>query len=206
VLELQVQEGVLLMPKFSIITPTIIRPSLDRLCASIDKQSFKDYEHIIIVDIPFKEVTNEQKFRLEELVKHGHNRSISFCATRHQNYGHTCRHNISKMALGEYILYVDDDDHFADNEVLLTLNNVKLDWAIFPILRYKSYYLENPPGCKTGTGMFLHKRQLGTWPDRNDYEADGHFVEELKQKAPYEVFHCRPLIVMEINHEHINAI
>jgi len=187
--------------RYSIVTPTIIRPSLEKLCQTVDNQSDKDYEHILIVDMPFKEfVADEERRNRLSSIPANLQRKFFYCDKRHMNYGHTCRHNIAPLLRGDYVLYVDDDDYLADNDVLRTLQAVTKDWAIFPIRRYGSLYFQNPPGlCKTGTGMFIHKRELGVWPDRNEYEADGHFVEELIKKAPYEVLNTRPLVIMEVS-------
>jgi glycosyltransferase involved in cell wall biosynthesis len=189
------------MPKFSIVTATIVRSTLERLCQSLDSQLCQDYEHIVVVDIPFKELTAAQKLRLENIVRGGDNRVVSFCQKRHQNYGNTCRHNVSPKLKGEYVLIMDDDDYFADNEVLNTLKDVKADWAVFPIMRYGSPYLFLPPAsCRTGNAMFVYKSKLALYPDVNIYESDGVLVEELKTKAAYEVLKCRPLTVMELSH------
>jgi len=188
------------MPKFSIVTATIVRRTLERLCQSLDTQTCQDYEHVIVVDIPFKDLNEQQKLRLENIARSGDNRVMSFCRRRHQNYGNTCRNFVSSTLKGEYVLIMDDDDYFADNEVLSTLSSVKSDWAIFPIMRYGAPYLFVPPAsCRTGNAMFMYKRSLAVYPDVNVYESDGVLVEELKKKAPYEVLHCRPLTVMEVS-------
>jgi glycosyl transferase family 2 len=186
------------MPKMSIVTATIVRPTLEKLCHSIDTQICQDYEHVVVVDIPFKDLNIEQRFRLETLVRSSDNRIVTFCSKRHQNYGNTCRHLVAQKLKGEYVLYMDDDDYFADNEVLTTLSTVKSDWAVFPIMRYGGYYLRLPPAsCSTGNAMFIHKRSLAVYPDTHIYESDGMLIEELKKLAPYEVMQCRPLTVME---------
>jgi hypothetical protein len=184
--------------KFSVVTATIVRPTLEKLCQSIDTQLCQDYEHVIVVDIPFKELTKEQKSRLEAIARSGDNRVVGFCNKRHMNYGNTCRHLVAPKLEGEYVIYMDDDDYFADNEVLQTLSTVKAEWCVFPIMRYGSVYLQLPPAsCSTGNAMFMHRRSLAVYPDVNIYESDGVLVEELKRIVPPEILHCRPLTVME---------
>jgi len=39
-----------MMPFFSIITPTIQRESLKECCASVDIQTYPDWEHIVMID------------------------------------------------------------------------------------------------------------------------------------------------------------
>lgn len=190
------------MPKFSIVTATIVRPTLERLCQSVDIQVYQDFEHVIIVDIPFRELTVEQKMRLERIAQSGDKRIVKFCDKRHMNFGNTCRFNIDPTLMGEYVIVMDDDDYFADDESLQTLSSVKADWCIFPIMRYGSPYLFLPPGsCRTGNAMFVYKHALARYPDTPIYESDGMLVEELKAKgAKYDVLHCRCLTVMETSH------
>jgi hypothetical protein len=184
--------------KFSIVTATIVRRTLERLCQSLDQQTCKDFEHRIVVDIPFKELTNEQRFRLEAIVRGGDNRIVSFCKQRHQNYGNTCRNQIDPLLKGEYVIVIDDDDYFADSAVLETLQSVNAEWAVFPIMRYGQPYLYVPPAsCRTGNAMFMYKHALAPYPDTNIYESDGMLVEQLKQLAPYQILKCRPLTIME---------
>jgi hypothetical protein len=93
-------------------------------------------------------------------------------------------------------LYLDDDDYLADKDVLRALDSVNEPWAVFPVLRYGKVFFNLPPGCqKTGTGMFIHKRELGRWPDSDSYDADGSFVEELRQRYPYQVLGSRPMVI-----------
>lgn len=182
--------------RYSIVTPTILRPSLRRLCESIDAQTEKDYEHVVIVDMPFMSVNDEQGELLQSIAQDPR-RVIYHCVRRHNNYGHTCRHNVHRVLIGEYVFYVDDDDYLADDNVLTTLNMVHKDWAIFPVMHYGSYFFNDPPGlCKTGTGMFIHKKEIGRWPDDNSYEADGHFVETLRN-YPYDALSVVPMVIQE---------
>lgn len=168
---------------------------MSRLCTSIDIQTQSDWEHLIAVDVPRDQMTKDQMEVLASIPSRG-NRSFFHCNRRHNNYGHTCRHEIWKYTQGDYILYVDDDDYLADKDVLNVLDCVTEPWAIFPLLRQGEVFLNVPPGlCRTGTGMFIHKREIGRWPDSDSYEADGAFVEELKKSYPYQVVDSKPLVV-----------
>lgn len=185
--------------RYSIVTPTICRQSLLRLCASIDSQTQTDWEHLVVIDMPRKKTTDEQR-RIITSIPLQANRSIFYCDMKHNNYGHTCRHQIWEQVKGDYILYVDDDDYLADKDVLSTLDSVTEPWAVFPILRHSQTWLSLPPGYgETGTGMFIHQREIGRWPDLDAYETDGLFVNELKQKHSYQVLDSRPLIVQPIS-------
>lgn len=181
--------------RYSIITPTICRPSLLRLCRSIENQTQPDWEHLVVVDLPRTSMTKDQQKVIASISSNG-NRSYSYCTKKHNNYGHTCRHQIWERARGDYILYVDDDDYLADEDVLRTLDIVTEAWAVFPMLRHGKIFFGLPPGTgNTGTGMFIHRKEIGRWPDSDSYEADGVFVEELVRKFRYQVVDSRPMVV-----------
>jgi glycosyltransferase involved in cell wall biosynthesis len=181
--------------RYTIITPTICRQSLLRLCESIDNQIHSDWEHLVVIDMPRDKMGRDQR-RIIASIPARENRPFFYCDTRHNNYGHTCRHQIWEHAIGDYILYVDDDDYLAHKDVLRMLDSVAEPWAVFPILRYGERFLNLPPGIsRTGTGMFIHKRGIGRWPDSDSYETDGLFVEELREKYAYQVLDCGPLVI-----------
>ena len=177
--------------KFSIITPTILRHSLIRCCASVDAQTFRDFEHIVMVDT---EITSD----ILSKIMHPQ-RFIYRCLIPHRNWGHGCRHDAWSIAKGEYLYSLDDDNFLAHPGALERLSTVTGPWAIFPILRYGERFLHDPPGrTKTDTGSFIYKKELGAWPDLNRYDADGVFVEEVLMKHPYDLFAIDdPIMVME---------
>jgi glycosyltransferase involved in cell wall biosynthesis len=151
---------------------------------------------LIRIDVPRGQVTKDQQAILSSIPPN-RNRAFSYCDRRHNNYGHTCRHQIWEQAKGDYILYIDDDDYIADKEVLNTLDSVTEPWAIFPVLRYGEVFFNMPPGIyRTGTGMFIHRKEIGRWPDSNSYDADGEFVEQLRAKYPYQILDSRPMIIL----------
>jgi hypothetical protein len=181
--------------RYTIVTPTICRRSLLRLCGSIDEQTQSDWEHLIVVDMPRDRMTKNQR-QIVASIPQRKNRSYTYCDRRHKNYGHTCRHEIWERAQADYIFYLDDDDYLADRDVLKELDCVAEPWAVFPVLRHGNVFFNLPPGIgNTGTGMFIHRREFGRWPDSDLYEADGSFVEEMVQKYNYQVVNSRPLVV-----------
>ena len=182
--------------RYTIVTPTICRRSLLRLCGSIDSQTQSDWEHLVVIDIPRHNMGRDQREVLGSISSRD-NRSYFYCDRKHNNYGHTCRHQVWERAKGDYILYVDDDDYLADKDVLRALDSVTKPWAVFPVLRYGEVFFNLPPGYgKTGTGMFIHKREIGRWPDSDSYETDGSFVEELRQRYDYQVVDSRPMVIL----------
>jgi glycosyltransferase involved in cell wall biosynthesis len=181
--------------RYTILTPTICRPSLLRLCESIDKQAQSNWEHLVVIDMPRRSMTKRQQ-KVVASIPPKANRLYLHCDRKHNNYGHTCRYQTWERAKGDYILYLDDDDYFADGDVLNTLDSVTEPWAVFPILRHGKAFFHLPPGIgRTGTGMFIHRKEIGRWPNLDAYEADGSFVEELTQRYPYQVLDSRPLVV-----------
>ena len=159
--------------KFSIITPTIERPSLDRCRESVRTQTYTEWEHIVMVDLP-----------------------------RTNNYGNSPRHNGWKRASGDYCIYLDDDNYFADANALQRVADALVsrpDWAIFPIMRHGLWFFNDPPGnCRTDTANMVIGRDISQWPDGPEYTMDGLFCDQLKAKYPYAAFpKVAPIIVME---------
>lgn len=179
--------------RYSLITPTLLRPSLERLCASIDAQTCRDWEHLIAVDTEIDPAADQMLARIQHT-----QRAISQCPCHHRNYGNTCRHAAALRAQGDYIFYLDDDNHLADPNVLRDLESVIAPWAIFPILLQGRRFFNDPPGFRrTDTANLIVRRELGTWPNIADYEADGILVERLLRDYPYQPLSTwRPLVVM----------
>jgi glycosyltransferase involved in cell wall biosynthesis len=185
------------MPRYSIITPTLVRPTLKRLCDSIDAQTNQSWEHIIMVDVPL--VFDKNKSNIVESMSNDPRRKFFRCGQPHKNYGNTCRWNAFDKASGDYIIYLDDDDYLADDKVFETLEQVTKLWAIFPIMRCGNLWFCDPPGmCKTGSGMFIYRRFLGLkYPDNDHYCADGELCEQLKAFPYQSLGHERPLMIYE---------
>lgn len=185
--------------RYSIITPSILRTSLIKLCESIDIQIEKDYEHLIAVDLPINiETIDTSKYNILKQIASNQQRKIYLCKEQHGNYGQICRYNLWEQVKGEYILYIDDDNYYVDESSLKSLNYITSEWAIFPILCNNKLYLPLPPELgKTDTCMFMHKKGVARWPiECNSYEADGFLVEELKIKYPnYQILDTKPIAV-----------
>lgn len=161
--------------RFSIITPTLNRPSLESCIESVKAQTFKDWEHIIEVDEP-----------------------------RTNNFGNTPRHRAWTRATGEYVLYLDDDNTLSHPQALndidfFLMSSNDPDWAIFPIMRHGMSFFNDPPGnCRTDTANMVIRREIAQWPDGPEYTMDGIFCEQLKSKYSYAAFpDVTPIVVME---------
>ena len=191
--------------RYSILTPTLVRSTLKRLCDSIDGQSSPDWEHIVIVDC---DPSTEQAVILES-IKHPQRRIMRTSKSHLMDYGNTARREGFDIAQGDYILQIDDDDWYADDKVFETLQRVTKTWAAFPVLAYGKRCHRKPPALYlTGSAMFMYRRDTGCkFPDNADYSADGQLVEELKSKFEYETLDdCRELVIYpQANHGRTQA-
>lgn len=171
--------------RYSILTPTLVRDTLKRLCDSIDSQTCTDYEHIVIIDCP---ITPHKKEILDSIAPNPRRRFVS-CTTPHvKDFGNCARRQGFDLATGEYMLQIDDDDYYADAEVFETLKRVTKPWAAFPVLAFGKRCHRKPPALGlTGSAMFMYRRDTGLkFPDNASYSADGQLVEALKAKFEYE--------------------
>ena len=100
---------------FSIITPTLQRPSLLATCDSVDAQSYPHWQHIVMVDCE----TFDQPL-LDKIITP--QRMILQCETPHRNGGNSCRKNALSFATGDYIIFLDDDNFLADANVLSSIS------------------------------------------------------------------------------------
>jgi glycosyltransferase involved in cell wall biosynthesis len=171
--------------RFTIITPTILRPSLIQACQSIDSQTFTDWEHIVMVDRPpiwLHHLDHPQRW-------------VHECHTSHNNGGNTCRHNAWELAQGDYVYYCDDDNYLADENVLRDVSEAlhganNPPFALFPIERLGLRFFSDPPrSCHTDTLNLVLRRDFAQWPNTNAYGSDGVLVDALMERGvPYAAF------------------
>lgn len=177
---------------FTVITPSILRPSLLDTCRSVDGQRYTKWQHIVAVDIPEAELTPAQR-ELVESVRHPQ-RLVRFCEVSHRNFGNTCRHNAFREVTGDYLLYMDDDDVYL-GEAFETLNREIGDemWGVFPVERFGHVFFNIPPGHSMTCSNQFFCKPLHPWPDNASYCADGEFVDFLRETYPYLVVNSEPL-------------
>jgi len=187
--------------KFSIITPTIQRDSLLACCASINSQTHTDWQHIVVID------GGPSRHDLLDLVADSHpghtNRTLVHLGGRCNNFGNTPRFIGWKLAHGDYVIYLDDDNYFARNDALADIASrleSSPDWAVFPILRFGQRFFSADPGCcHVDTANMVIRREIAQWPNREEYTLDGIFCEQLKAQHPYIAFpEVDPIIVVPV--------
>lgn len=181
--------------RFTIITPTLQRSSLARACSSVDRQSFADWQHIVMVD--------RAKLNHALLAEINHpRRTVIQCPVAHHNYGNTCRHNAWELATGDYCLMLDDDNYLTDDKILEDIAAHLEDrphWALFPILRRGRLFFNDPPGLKvTDTANVVVRRDIARWPDVEDYTADARWIEGLKAYPHKSLPGFRPIVDMPV--------
>lgn len=184
-------------PFFSLITPTLQRQSLKITCSTIDGQSFKDWQHIVIVDC------EEWDWDLLDQLRHPQ-RGFMKCDTPHKNGGNTCRRAAWTVARGRYCHYEDDDNYLADPEALQRIHDTLEaanypEVAFFPIMRLGGIFFPQgvPRSCHVDTANLVVKREIGQWPDTDAYGSDGVLIEDLVSKYPYSMFpEVAPIVVL----------
>ncbi len=169
--------------RYTLITPTLVRDTLPRLCDSIDMQTNTDWEHIVVVDC----LLDTHKRDVLRQISSNPRRRFLYATTTHGNdFGNSARRQAFDAALGDYILDIDDDDYYADADAFKTLERVTKTWAVFPVLAYgKRCHPPKPALGLTGSAMFMYRRDTGLkFPENADYSADGQLVEQLKRLYP----------------------
>ena len=115
---------------FTIITPTMLRPSLIDTCRRIETQTYNRWQHLVAIDGSTQRC-NTGTVKAIDQIEH-RKREIFHCESSHRNYGNTCRSEMFCHVKGDYLLYLDDDDVYL-GEVLQILN-----WEISKVLQYKA--------------------------------------------------------------------
>lgn len=175
----------------SIITPTLLRRTTERCLASVKAQTFQDYEHLVFVD-GLKTTWDNY---LRDFAAFNPKIKPDFAVTSYRNFGNTPRHLLAKQAKGDYVIYLDDDVYFKNENSLQILSEFlgEADWGVYGI-EYKgqSQFLNYPANCATDINQVFHKRVINGvqvfFPDRDEQNTDGIFVENLLKMSP-------PLIV-----------
>lgn len=187
------------MPYFSIITPSLMRPSLVATCDSIDSQTFRDFEHIVQLDV--ETIDNLIFARIDHP-----QRWVFQCERPHRDGGNTCRRLAWEKSTGIYQWCVDDDNTVADERILEDMADAlecagRPDWGLFSITRLGlRFYADPPRSCHVDSMNVVIKREFAQWPDTDSYCSDGILVDGLIERGiPYAAFpDHRPIGVIPV--------
>lgn len=159
-------------------------------------QTNTDWEHIIIIDEP----TPPAHFK--SFITEDSRRQLLCCGVNHHNWGNTCRHDATLKATGDYMLYLDDDNVYADKDVLKTLEQVTGEWAMFPM-----FYRGQPTVPKEGiydANVIIHKRGIAiytpTKQSTNEYwerGGDQKLGQDLAKICKPQLIFGRPLVLYD---------
>lgn len=181
-------------PFISIITPTVQRDSLVDTCESVDCQTFRSYEHIVIDD------SAADRGVLAKLSRE--QRMFAMCLKPHRNGGNTCRHVAWLKARGTWVYHLDDDNALYSRTTLEEIANCIRDmeekWALFPIFRLAERFFFDPPKpCYFDTGNAVVRREIARWPNIDGYASDAVWLEGL-MKYTYRSFpKSKPIMIMD---------
>lgn len=192
--------------KFTIITPTLLRPTMYRTMASLRTQSFQEFEWLVGIDLPRAWWGRGEEALAAALIR---NLKVHITLSDHpheNDYGHGMRRLLSARAAGEYVLYLDDDDFLSDANVLATLaERVQEKWAVFPVTREGSL-LYNPDAiapCNITLSSFVVHRDHCVFPEAGDrkgkdlYQLDWELVRGIIHDCgPPQRLDGRPLVTI----------
>lgn len=116
-------------PLVTVITATTATDQLNDALKSIDRQTYKNIQHLVVVD-------GFDKFgvRATQLME-GATRSIAFALPHNTGYdqynGHRIYGGMSYIAEGEYLCFLDQDNWYEDNHIESMVDVIKAgnDWA-----------------------------------------------------------------------------
>ena len=158
-----------------------------RAINSVCKQTYKDWELIIIadgcnktVDIVQEIVDLYSKFQIKVLY-----------IDKQPIWSGVVRNTGLDAAKGDYCCYLDIDDAFAPDHLEGLAPFTKKDWYWFDDyiwngkeFRHRRCNINKPGQC--GTSSILHKRDFARWDTKGTYAHDWIFIKNLKQTRNYE--------------------
>lgn len=188
----------------NIITPTIGRQSLFKLCETLDSQTFQDWKHIIYFD----KIADD--FDLKDFVrKYSDDRRLLIFnkGEPYNDMGNTPRifsdSYVDKSRTSCYIQFMDDDDYYNDSDCLQDIANFTKDsnypkFIVFPSWRVSFMFFNKPCGhSMTHNNQFIYSTKIDEKYGHDGYCADGELIERLKLKAePVYFDRERPVTVV----------
>ena len=180
---------------FSIIMPSYLgeynkaaqnrEMKLKRAIESVIKQTFKDWELIIIADGCDKTVEIAKEYLSEKI--------RCFKIPKQAYMSWNVRQIGIKYATGKYIIYLDSDDMYGSNHLQFVNDNSNgQDWCFFNDILWNGKDENSVKKVKleygvSGTSSICHKRLLkASWEKCDGYGHDWTFIEKLKKHPNYK--------------------
>jgi glycosyltransferase involved in cell wall biosynthesis len=206
------------MLKASIIIPTYKRSEfLIRAINSVYAQDFKDYELIVVDDNgEGSDFQLQNSIDLEEFIKHPNFVYVAYSKTKGACFA---RNEGAKIAKGEYLFFLDDDDCFLPNKLSFQIkimeSNLELDGCISAFKRLDTYGNEilsdsNFPSVKSISKFVLEGNFFTPMlcMKKTSFEKVGGFISIPRFQDRFFMLHClqmgfqfteinTPLYVME---------
>jgi glycosyltransferase involved in cell wall biosynthesis len=168
------------------IIPTYNRPELLKcMLHSLVAQIEPDWRAHVVIDNPddvenvkLVESFNDKRIRWSKMDK------------RYNDWGHTPREYGKQQSEADYIIMTGDDNYYTPNFVA-ELNKYNgagmIYWDMVHSHYEYAYFKCSPFMNQIDMGAFATRRDLAQQiPLGTEYAADGLFVEQFKQKFPYE--------------------
>lgn len=173
-------------PTITIITPTVGRASLVDLIHQTRRQTYKHLEHIIVPDT------------------WGYN-----------DFGHSVRWAAADFVTTDYVMYLDDDDHFESDESVEYIARYIIEQGYptflqFPCNRFGEYFNGDPRKGKDITSIqYVHRRlapdgqliRFGDGVDRASYRADNEWIKKMADKYDYVIMDGPELVRVTVSSE-----
>lgn len=169
--------------KVTIITPTYNRlASLKEAIESVRKQSYQNWEHLIIAD--------GSDIRVQSMIKnYKDQRLIYLCTLRTSDWGHSQRNWALRYATGQYLFCLDDDNLICDQYIEKMVNGFssgKIGYVVCNIDYAGEKILSPKPPFQLGGIDHLNimvrtelMKKIGGWT--HHYEADYIMIKRISE-------------------------
>lgn len=187
-------------PRVSVITPTWQRHDslLNRCIPSVQAQTYRDVEHVVVSDGPDPELASKtadawlEAALREPIPVHMDSLPVHSYAVR---WGHNARLRGIEMAQGDIIAWLDDDNAFRPDHLAKCVQALDESGAQFTYTQAAfhgrgtggTWYVVGitPPSyAQIDTSMIVHRRELldvATWRDEGQETVDWDLVHRWLQ-------------------------
>lgn len=173
------------MHLFSVIIPTFNRASLlSRAINSVLSQSFTDYEIIIVDDGSTDETKSIIDLKFKSSVHYVYQKNSGVCSAR--NHG-------AKLAIGEYLIFLDSDDWLSNNCLQLYFNAISSE-SVLLVLGTINFFNTDTNKVKTivpkNKGTYYSHGLPGSFAlQRNVFLKVGGYDENLVYSENSDLFY-----------------